>query len=53
MDIRTSRDSAIVFYHNLFMEKYPYTSTATDLQHVVSRLTEFIQKPISESRYQL
>lgn len=34
----------------IFMDKYPYTSTATDLRNIVRRLTKDIPEPDSESR---
>jgi len=36
---------------DIFMKKYPYTSTATDLQNIVCRLTESLPESTSESRY--
>ncbi len=35
---------------NIFMKKYPYTSTATDLRNIERRLTEITTEPISKSR---
>lgn len=40
-----------VLSKNVFMKKYPYTSTATDLQDIAGKLMDVIQEPISESRY--
>ena len=36
---------------SIFMKKYPYTSTATDLRNIIRGLTESSDKPVSESRY--
>lgn len=35
---------------NIFMKKYPYTSTATDIQNIVRRLTNTYIEPVSVSR---
>ena len=35
---------------NIFMKKYPYTSTATDLRNIERSLTQNIAEPLSESR---
>lgn len=36
---------------DVFMKKYPYTSTATDLKNIVFRLTENLPEVIPESRH--
>ena len=36
---------------NIFMKKYPYTSTATDLRNIERRLTGNMTNSFSESRY--
>jgi flagellar biosynthesis protein FlhG len=35
---------------NIFMRKYPYTSTATDLRNIARRLTQELNEPDLESR---
>ena len=35
---------------NIFMKRYPYTSTATDLRNIVRKLTQDLSEPDSESR---
>jgi flagellar biosynthesis protein FlhG len=38
-----------IFSKKIYMEKYPYTPTATDMQYISKKLTEVSQDPISVS----